>query len=318
MNRSAVGHASASSYAMCTGQLRSWVGVPFPARVDMHTRPGCLENPGTSGTVPAVVEPLTELERRIDGLRTEVRRAALSGDPARARALRGDLRRAERDWDDALAAATPQAQDPAAARSAGPLLSIREQVHRTLTLLGVPSAPRLIVAVHGAFFAGAMVGTQLTSLRRDEERSFRSSPHARPFYLCGGLTADRLVPARGLLAVSTWPLAGRMVGPLSARVDFLTTAIRLAELLDRIGRPTLPASSMLWRFAVNIPGAAESFDAMAPALVADAARAELAIHYDADRAHREAAAARAGAQLDEVQQLFGSALKVVRGAAATT
>lgn len=258
-----------------------------------------------------MAEPLEELERRIEGLRTEVRRAALSGDPVRARELRADLRRAERAWDEALAALTTPEPEPEPVRRSGPLLPIRDQVHQALTLLSVPSAPKLIVAVHGAFFGGEMAGAQLTSLRRDEERSFRSSPHARPYYLCGALTADRLVPARGLLAVSTWPMTRRVIGPLSARVDFLTAAVGLSEQVSRIGRPTFPSLSLVWRFATNIPGAAESFDAMKPAMVADAARAELAIHHEADQAHREAAAARARTQLDEIHQLFGSALKLV-------
>jgi hypothetical protein len=259
-----------------------------------------------------MAEPLEELERRIEGLRTEVRRAAMSGDPARARALRADLRRAERAWDEALAALTSPEPNPDPVQHSGPLLAIRDQVHQALTLLSVPTAPKLIVAVHGAFFGGMMTGAQLTSLRRDEERSFRSSPHARPYYLCSALTADRLVPARGLLAVSTWPLPRRVIGPLSARVDFLTAAIGLSEQVERLSEPTLPTLSLLWRFASNIPGAADSYDAMKPAMVADAARAELAIHHETDQAHREAAAARARTQLDEIHQLFGSALKLLR------
>jgi hypothetical protein len=103
----------------------------------------------------------------------------------------------------------------------------------------------------------------------------------------------------------------RVIGPLSARVDFLTAAVGLSEQLARMSDPTLPAVSLLWRFATNIPGAADSFDAMQPAMVADAARAELAIHHEADHAHREAAATRARTQLDEIHQMFGSALKVV-------
>jgi hypothetical protein len=42
--------------------------------------------------------------------------------------------------------------------------------------------------------------------------------------------------------------------------------------------------------AANIPGAAEGFDATGPTAVARAAEAELEIHQDADRSHRDAAA----------------------------
>jgi hypothetical protein len=191
--------------------------------------------------------------------------------------------------------------------SVAPLLPIREQVHHALTLLGAPAAPKLVVAVHEAFFAGEIVGARLTSLRRDEERSFRSAPHSRPYYLCSALTADLLAPARGLLAVSTWPMSRRVVGPLSARVDFLTAAIRMAEHVER----SPGAERLLWRFAANIPGAASGFAEVKPAAVVRAARAELAVHEDADRSHREAAAERARTQLDDAAQLFGSRLRVV-------
>ncbi|SEF38412.1 hypothetical protein SAMN05421837_12143 [Amycolatopsis pretoriensis] len=258
-----------------------------------------------------MTEPLEDLERRIETLRSEVRRAAISGDRAQARTLRAELRRAEEAWDETLAALTAPEPEPEPPDLHEPLLPVRDQVHRALTLLNAPAAPKLIVAAHEAFFGGGMSSPRLTSLRRDEERSFRSSPHARPYYLCNALTADRLVPARGLLAVSTWPLARRMIGPLSARVDFLTGAIGLADQVSRMTEPTLPARNLLWRFATNIPGAAESFDSMRPGRIADAARAELDIHEDADNADRETAATRARRQLDETQQLFGSTLKVL-------
>ena len=109
------------------------------------------------------------------------------------------------------------------------LLPAREQVHQALTLLGAPAAPKLIAAVHAAFFAGQLAPSRLASLRRDEERSYRAAPGARPYYLCPALTSDLLSPARALLCVSTWPLEQRIIGPLSPRVDFLTAAIRIAE-----------------------------------------------------------------------------------------
>jgi len=249
------------------------------------------------------------LERRIDELRTAVRKAVTAGERERAMALRGALRRAEREWEDAL---DELADQPAVLvpRQAGPLLPLREQVHQALTLLGSPAAPKLIIAVHEAFHVGEMVPARLTSLRRDEERSFRSSPHSRPYYLCSALTADLLAPARGLLAVSTWPMALRVIGPLSPRVDFLNSAIRLAEHLDRIPEPGPTARRLLWRFAANIPGGAASADAMTPTVVAQAAEAELKIHRDADRSHREAAAKRAR-QLPDVEQLFGNRLRSI-------
>ena len=296
------------------------------------------------------------LERRIDELRAGVRRAAVDRDRARAKALRGELRKAEQDWDEALArldeeqpaagnpttsqapvrmppegsgaavvvagAATAPGGGPlppartATVHAGGPLLPLREQVHQALTLLAVPAAPKLVSAVHEAFFTDLIPSVRLTSLRRDEERSFRSAPFARPYYLCAALTAELLAPARGVLAVSTWPLDRRVIGPLSPRVNYLSAAIRVAESLLRIPGPGPAAQRLLWRFAANIPGAADGARNMDPAKVARAARAELELHAADDRAVRTTAAARARRQLDDAAQLFGSRLQLTRQAAA--
>ncbi|WP_460363827.1 hypothetical protein, partial [Actinocorallia lasiicapitis] len=188
------------------------------------------------------------LEQRIAELRSQVRRAVADGDRSVARQLRAELRRTEQAWD----AAVMEPAEPAAPR----VIPVRDQVHHALNLLGVPAAPKLILAVHEAFFSGPLAAAQLTSLRRDEERSYRSAPGSRPFYLCAALTADLLAPARGLLAVSTWGLPVRMVGPLSPRVDFLTAAVRVTEQLERLdAEPNAAAKRLLWRFAAGIPRA---------------------------------------------------------------
>ncbi|GAA0728080.1 hypothetical protein GCM10010199_41070 [Dactylosporangium roseum] len=267
--------------------------------------------------MPFVSEPtsasIEALERRIDRLRGELRRAATVGDRTHARALRAELRRAEHAWDDALAdledRAVPE-RAGALGRMPPPMLSIREQVHHALTLLGVPAAPKLIIAVHDAFFPGELVAARLTSLRRDEERSFKIAPFARPYYLCPALAADLLSPARGLLALSTWPLETRVVGPLSARVDFLTGAIRVAQRVAQLPEDAHDARRLLWRFAASIPGAAGGV--VDPAIVAELARAELDVHLEADAADRAAAASRAQERLDGAEALFGARLQKMR------
>lgn len=196
-------------------------------------------------------------------------------------------------------------------RPPGPRLSIREQVHHALTLLSVPASPKLIIEVHTAFLgAGDIANARLTHQRRDEERSFRTAPYSRPYYLCSALNLDLLGPVRGLLAVSTWPLERRIIGPLSPRVDFLRAAIQIAGQVDRLparGGGISPAvARILWRFAANIAGAADGIDTLHPAAVADAARAELAVHEAADLDHREAGAARARERLGAAELLFGA------------
>jgi len=277
-----------------------------------------LENTGCC-TVARVTQEMEALERRIERLRAEVRRAVGGGDRDRARGLRAELRECERQWDeslDQLDADQPASTDGPG--SAGPLLPAREQVHQALTLLGGPAAPRLIVEVHDAFYAGSLHGARLTSLRRDEERSFRSAPYARPYYLCAALTADLLAPARGLLAISTWSMDRRVIGPLSPRVDFLNAAIRVAARFAGIqGNQDLSdvsadARRLLWRFAANIPRAAANISTMSAGVIIEAARAELSVHELADSELRTAAARRARDQLDEVAQLFGAGLQLSR------
>jgi hypothetical protein len=254
------------------------------------------------------------LEQRIERLRVAVREAVVAGDREQARVLRADLNQAERAWEEALDQVDSSRPPGEAARSGGqppgPLLPLREQVHQALSLLTVPAAPRLIATTHEAFFAATFPTSRVTSLRRDEERSFRSAPFARPYYICAALTADLLAPARGLLAISTWPMERRVIGPLSSRVDFLVAAIQVAGAVDRLPGPVPAASRLLWRFAASIPGAAENLAALDPARVVRAARAELEVHESADLRVRRPAAQRARRQFDDATQLFGSRLRV--------
>jgi hypothetical protein len=263
-----------------------------------------------------VSEGVEILERRIDRLRVAVRQAVLAGEREKASALRRELRQAEQEWEDALEQAVespPEASQPQVTATTGgassPLLPLREQVHEALALLAVPTAPRLIAAVHEAFFATTFPGSKLTSLKRDEERSFRTAPYARPYYICAALTADLLAPARGLLAVSTWPMECRIIGSLSPRVDFLTAAINVAAAVERLTQPVPAARRLLWRFAASIPGAAEDANRIDPRRVIHAAEAERKVHEPGDREARGAGARRAREQLDDAQQLFGTHLR---------
>jgi hypothetical protein len=258
-----------------------------------------------------VSESAEGLERQIGQLRAAVREAVLAGDRDRARALRAELKVAENAWDDALDEAAEHAPPPPEKKQrTGRLLPLREQVHQALSLLTVPAAPRLIATVHEAFFATTFPTGKLTSLKRDEERSFRTAPYARPYYICAALTADRLAPSRGLLAVSTWPMERRIIGSLSPRVDYLISAIRIAEAVNRLPSETQTATRLLWRFAANIPGLQTPAATLNSRAVIQAAEAELAVHETADSQTRATAAQRARDQLDDVQQLFGARLEI--------
>ena len=280
--------------------------------------------------ISIVAETIEALERRIDELRVAVREAVLAGDRALAARQRSALTSAERAWEDALEEAAAAQTDPSApagpvaqggvaqgkvaqGRAAEPsarpgsLLPLREQVYEALSLLQVPAAPKLIATVHEAFFGATFPTTRVTSLKRDEERSFRTAPFARPYYICAALSADYLAPSRGLLAVSTWPLELRVIGSLSPRVDFLTAAIRVAEAIERIPEPPAAARRLLQRFAASVSGAISPGGGADPAAVREAARAELTVHREADAKARRAAADRARG-LQHAEQLFGTAM----------
>ena len=272
-------------------------------------------------------ETAEALEALISALRSELRRAVLAGDARMAGALRRELKDAERAWDRALAreASAAEAQPflpsersrqfgpPGADALAEALLPLREQVHDALSVLQVPAAPRLIAMVHEAFFATTFPTARLTSLRRDEERSFRTAPFARPYYICAALATDFLAPSRGLLAVSTWPMERRLIGSLSPRVDFLVSAINVAQAIEQMPEPVPAARALLARFAANVRGSStgllrySSASRIDPHVVIRAAQAELEVHQDEDGRTRGAAAKRARAQLDDAEQLFGSA-----------
>jgi len=288
------------------------------------------------------------LEERIWRLRAAVRRAVLDRDARLEAALRGELGEAQQAWDRALDATRGQppglaaAPDPGATvpdglrpggwaaddgspgagppgapagRGRGALLPLREQVHEALSLLQVPAAPRIIATVHEAFFATTFPTARLTSLRRDEERSFTSTKYARPYYICAALSADYLSPSRGLLAISTWPMERRIISSLSPRVDFLVSAINIAQAIEQIPEPVPAAQALLTRLAANIWGSSSRANAAAgphrgridPQAVIRAAQAELDVHADEDRRIRAEAASRAREQLSDVEQLFGAA-----------
>ncbi|WP_433620875.1 hypothetical protein [Nocardia sp. CA-120079] len=277
-------------------------------------------------------DPLDVLEKRITELRRAIRDAAASGDTERATELRSQLRRTERAWDvlidaDESPPAPAPFDQPNAPAPRAAVLPAREHVHRALMLLQTPAAPKLIVGVHEAFFPGELSAAKLSSLRRDEERSYRSAPGARPYYLCPALSHDLLAPARALVTINTWTLEQRIIGPLSPRVNFLSSAIRIAEAVEGAAEsagtgPSAAALRLLWHFAANIP------DAMPPTAahggapntdrVIDAARAELEVHADADRRTRTESARRARKQLTGDQQLFGAPLRQVRQLQANT
>lgn len=265
---------------------------------------------------------LEELETRMQQLLQAMTQARLKGDDAQVIALSEDLKRTQVYWaslvlPDTEATQVQPATDPAAApQPAAPrptrgTLPLREQVYQALTLLTVPTAPKVLSQVHEAFFAQPLNTARLTSLRRDEERSYRTSSSNRTYYICPALTCDLLSPARGLLALSSWPLEQRLVGPSTHRVHFLTAALRIADAAEQRTKDDTPSGSLhrlLEHYSRNIPGCPATPGPVDLDALRAAAKDELAVHVQDDANTRADAAERARKQLDDADQVFGHTL----------
>lgn len=262
--------------------------------------------------VPRILADIADLQQRLQ-------KAYEAGDAAAADKLMSELAAAERRRNRAMQRALATG-----GRGQRSVLPVREQVARVLGLLGRPAAVSLIRQVAAARYGDEIPGPRLASLRRDEHRSWRSARESghraggRPVYIVPALTYDRLAPVRGLLALSSWPLELRLVGPASHRVDVLHAVDRLAaELAAAPQAPWAPeVERLLWRLAGTIPGATDTGE-LDPEAVRAAAAAELAQIAEADADERSRAAERAREQLEEERQLFGARLTVLAGRRAT-
>lgn len=192
---------------------------------------------------------------------------------------------------------------------------LRDQIVTVLRLLARPSSIRLVADVARARFGEAIPTGRIASLRRDEERSWSRAPGARPDYIVPALSSDRFAPMRAEVALASWPLEIRIVGPASPRVDMLKVLCRLA---DESGRHldsqwTRGLEPVIWRLAATVPNAIEPEGALDLSVIRLAATYELQQLEQDDARERQDAADRAKTYLDDQAQLFGARFRVVRG-----
>ena len=200
-------------------------------------------------------------------------------------------------------------------------IPLRDQVIRALRLTGRPSSARLVSDVTKSRWAERVDTAKLSSLRRDEGRSWRKSQElpgrqARDVYVVPALTYDRFTPVRGTVALSTWPTSLRLIAPLSPRVDMLHSTVALAEAASAVAGTNYEAPMMrlVTRLGATIPGV-KPFGAE-PQAVIEAARSELKEIEETDELERSEAAERAHAQLGAEALLFGTQIRTVTSRAA--
>jgi hypothetical protein len=228
------------------------------------------------------------------------------------------------DEDLAAAAEALRAEQRRRKRSAGlaPRVSQRELALEALELAGVPATFRLLTALVEAQTGETLDGRRLASQRRDErnawerdqERGRLTTPRLAP-----ALHHERLEPVRAIVTVSTWPLAERIVTPISPRADRSRLIERLAGEALRLAQLDEAAAGRLAqlaiRYAATLPGGA----ALAPfgsdpvaMLDSTLEVAQLAWERVGRRASEERAdAAERAAALPLAAQVWGNALSAV-------
>lgn len=199
-----------------------------------------------------------------------------------------------------------------ASRTGAAATPARQQAVDALSELGVPANPALIAEFHRAHFGSELAARTLASIRRDELRAYRAKSSTRSMWVVPALTA-RLLPARGYLALSSWPAWLRILGTRSARVDTLRVLIVLLDALAGLsaaGSDRLRATrelrrnrltELLVRMGVGVVGIGQTVD---HETAREAIQDELDQLASKDRAERDEAAATLSA-LDEEQRLFG-------------
>ena len=161
------------------------------------------------------MDDLTRVTSQLAERNNELIDATAAGDSAEIAALLRDISALERRRNELVrrvaADAAPQRYETA--------IPVRDRVIQALSLGGRAMAARLLADLARSFY-GATIPTQsLSSLRRDERRSFLSAQDdlsrtaERDVYVVPALTFDRFTPVRGTLALSSWPTEHRLIAP---------------------------------------------------------------------------------------------------------
>jgi hypothetical protein len=245
--------------------------------------------------------------------------ATTSGDAAQAAHLLQGIATLERRRNRLVHTTNPSVAPPPTSYESS--IPLRDQVIRALQLTGRPSSARLLSDVTKARWSERVETAKLSSLRRDEARSWRKSRETsnragRDVYVVPALTYDRYTPVRGTVALSTWPTSLRLLAPLSPRVDMLISTIAIAREVSTLAGTNYeaPLARLMSRLGSTIPGI-KPFDAE-PVAVIEAAQMELKEIEETDELERSESADRAHAQLDPETLMFGAQVRAVTSRAA--
>lgn len=201
---------------------------------------------------------------------------------------------------------------PGATSSAiyAPAESERETVVEGLTELDVIAPARLVSDYVGARFSRSVTPRLFSSLRRDERRAWERSGSSRPVFIVPALEGSYFTQARGMLALSAWPMWRRLVGPRTGRVELLRAAGNVLEqhtwLIETDDSAAARMERLLVTLVRTVPGALDGWSVRKGDRTREAIDRELQVLREADELWRHDAAERAQQQLDAVEQLWGA------------
>lgn len=169
------------------------------------------------------VSAATALDRRAAEMRRRALRAAsaseesvLPGSPAGS----GDI----------AGRRVPLQRTPRTVRSLMASVSERQLVVDCLYELDAVATAALLGQYAVARFGQPVQPKRLSSIRRDDRRASDRGA-ARPPFIVPALDGRRFEPARAQLALSTWPLPRRIMGPRSGRVELLRASLSVIAQL---------------------------------------------------------------------------------------
>jgi len=204
-----------------------------------------------------------------------------------------------------LASAVGSKHAPAAPAAGSPR-PVRGLVLDALHDIGFLTYSQTLGLYLKARYARIVPPTRFGTLTKDEEKSFKSA-RPRAVWLCHGLTFNTGEAVRRLWARSDWPLADRIVGPLTGRVIYLRATVRLAELADKQAEVAADAELLKFIAADFARDLGISFRRgdFPLAVWQQTAREMLGEIEQEDRKVREAAAEQMASSMSEFEQLFG-------------
>jgi hypothetical protein len=176
--------------------------------------------------------------------------------------------------------------------------------------IGVPLSPRSVSEYALARFGAEINHRALPSLRHHEWRTWSSQRSTKTVYIVPAIEGYRFLPMRGKIALSSWQLERRLIGPWSERADHLRATIQLVRQLRWLSRvdPAAPKrlDDLAARYAATVYGSEADAQELDPERVEQAAQAELGVIGGKDDEWRAEAAKRAQGLLSGEQLLWGA------------